>query len=241
VAIVDAALARRAWPHGQTIGQDLRVGTGPVRRVVGVIETQVRSLRSEMPAEAYIPRGATAGWPRLVAWAPGLSPDQLASWVTPAVNMLLPGAVARVEPVTLAGLFNRETGEAEFQGPIMIAFGVVTFALAGIGVFGLVSYLVAQRTREFGIRLALGARNRDIWRAVLGESVAPALVGLITGSAAAWMLERFVRASAFGWPSSGIAAVTMVSVALLVVAFLTAAVPARRTMRIDPSVVLRAE
>jgi ABC-type lipoprotein release transport system permease subunit len=55
------------------------------------------------------------------------------------------------------------------------------------------------------------------------------------------MLERFVRASAFGWPSSGIAAVTMVSVALLVVAFLTAAVPARRTMRIDPSVVLRAE
>jgi hypothetical protein len=76
---------------------------------------------------------------------------------------------------------------------------------------------------------------------LLGESVAPALVGLITGSAAAWMLERFVRASAFGWPSSGIAAVTMVSVALLVVAFLTAAVPARRTMRIDPSVVLRAE
>src|SRR3970282_812679 len=98
----------------------------------------------------------------------------------------------------------------------MIAFGIVTFALAGIGVFGLVSYLVAQRTREFGIRLALGARNRDIWRAVLRESVAPALVGLISGSAAAWTLERFVRASAFGWPSSAIAAVTVVSVALLV-------------------------
>ena len=241
VAIVDAALARRAWPDAHAIGQDLRVGAGPVRRVVGVVETQVRSLRSEMPVEAYIPRAPTAGWPRLVAWAPGLPAEQLVSRLTPAVSTLLPGAVLRAEPVTLAWLFNRQTGEAEFQGPIMIAFGVLTFALAGIGVFGLVSYLVAQRMREFGIRLALGARNRDIWRAVVRETVAPAFAGLLFGSAAAWTLERFVRAAASGWPSSGMAAVTVVSVALLVVAMIAAAGPAWRTLRIDPSVVLRAE
>jgi ABC-type antimicrobial peptide transport system permease subunit len=159
----------------------------------------------------------------------------------PAVSTLVPSAVVRGEPVTLATLFNRQTGEAEFQGPIMIAFGVLTLALAGIGVYGLISYLVAQRTREFAIRLALGARTRDIWRTVGRESIAPAVAGLVAGSAAAWTLERFVRATVFGWPSSGLAALTLVSVALLAGAIIAAAGPARRTMRIDPAAVLRAE
>jgi putative ABC transport system permease protein len=201
----------------------------------------VRSLTSETHSEAYIPRKTTVGWPRWVAWAPGLSATQLVSRLAPAVGALMPGAHVSAEPVTLTSLFIRDTGEAEFQGPIMIAFGVLTFALAGIGVFGLVSYLVAQRTREFGIRLALGARSRDIWRAVGRESVMPAFAGLLMGVTAAWALERFIRSSVFGWPSSGIAAVMAVSAALFVVAIVAAAGPALRTLRIDPCVVLRSE
>ena len=77
----------------------------------------------------------------------------------------------------------------------MTAFGVLAFALAGIGVFGLVSYLVAQRTREFGLRLALGARRQEVWRGVFGESIAPAGLGLAIGIATAWALERVVVSS----------------------------------------------
>jgi putative ABC transport system permease protein len=241
VAVVDAAFASRAWPTAQAIGQDLRVGTGLLRRVVGVVETQVRSLRSETLSEAYIPRSETTGSLYLVAWAPGLSSEQLLNRLIPTLKTILPGAVASAESVTFTRLFNRQTGEAEFQGPIMLAFGVLTFVLAGIGAFGLVSYLIAQRTREFGIRLALGARSHDIWRAVVRESVWPALAGLSIGNAAAWALERFVRANAFGWASSGLIAVALVTVAMLAVAVIAAASPARRALRIDPSVVLRAE
>jgi ABC-type antimicrobial peptide transport system permease subunit len=104
-----------------------------------------------------------------------------------------------------------------------------------------VSYLVEQRTREFGIRFALGARPHDIWRNVIRQSVMPALAGLAIGVAAAWALESVVRSSVFGWQSSGIGAVSAVAVALIAVTILAAAVPARRAMRIDPAMTLKAE
>ena len=123
----------------------------------------------------------------------------------------------------------------------MTAFGILAFVLAGIGVFGLVSYLVAQRTREFGIRIALGARRQDVWRGVLRESLAPAAAGLAVGVGAAWALERFIRSSVFGWESSGALSVLVVSAALLFVALVAAVGPARRVLRIDPAIVLRRE
>jgi ABC-type antimicrobial peptide transport system permease subunit len=108
-------------------------------------------------------------------------------------------------------------------------------------VFGLVSYLVEQRRREFGIRVALGATPGDVWQTVIRQSLVPAVVGLTAGIGAAWALESVVRSSVFGWQSSGVAALAAVAVALLGVAVLAAAVPARRAMRIDPAVTLRAE
>jgi ABC-type antimicrobial peptide transport system permease subunit len=138
-------------------------------------------------------------------------------------------------------LFLREAGEAQFQAPIVAAFGAMAFVLAGIGIFGLVSYLVAHRLREFGIRLALGAQRRDIWRSVVAESVLPAVIGLAIGIPGALALESVVQATAFGWKSSGPLAAAIVSVTLLIVAAVAAVPPARRAMRVDPVQVLRAE
>ena len=123
----------------------------------------------------------------------------------------------------------------------MVAFGLFAFVLAGVGVFGVVSYLVAQRIREFGIRLALGARPRDVWRGVVRQSLAPAGAGLIVGIPAAWALERVVRSAAFGWPSTGVGAAVAVAVLLFGITVIAAAVPARRAMRVDPVQVLRSE
>jgi hypothetical protein len=251
VAIVDAAFARRAWPgpadhaparptFDHALGQELRVD-GVTYRVIGIVAAQVRSLRTAPTGEAYIPRREPAQFTAFAAWAPGVAAAELEQRLTAALASSMPAAVVRTEPVTRMWLFNRQTGEAEFQGPIMAAFAILTFALAGVGIFGLVSYLVAQRTREIGIRIALGARRADIWRRVIRDSVVPAIAGLIVGTAAAWALGRYVRASAFGWDAPGGLAIAVVSVAVLVIAVGAAIGPARRALRIDPVVVLRAE
>ena len=128
-----------------------------------------------------------------------------------------------------------------FRCRLFIAFGVLAFLLAGVGVFGLVSYLVERRQREFGIRLALGAKPTDICWSVFRLSVVPALAGLAVGGASAWALESVVRASVFGWQSSGLGAFVLTSAALLAVAVIASLSPARRAMRVDPAVTLRAE
>ena len=121
---------------------------------------------------------------------------------------------------------------------IGVAVGLVS---RRVGVFGLVSFLVEQRTREFGIRMTLGARPGDIWRTVVGQNLWPAVMGLMIGVAGAWALESVVRSAVFGWPSSGVQAVAIVVVALLGIVVLAAALPARRAMRVDPASALRAE
>jgi predicted permease len=241
VAIVNARLAQRIWPDGNAIGREVRVGDEPARRVIGISASRVYSLSQPPPEEVYIPRADQPAWDQLVVWAPGIAADVLADRLTPIVHAVLPGARVTAVPLEFQWVFNRQTGEAEFQAPLMLGFGLLTFLLAGVGVFGLVSYLVAQRTREFGIRLALGARRHDVWRGVFRESIAPAGLGLAVGVAAAWALERVLSASVFGWESSGVLAVLVVAGALLFVAVVAAIGPARRVLRIDPAVVLRSE
>jgi predicted permease len=243
VAIVDAPFASLAWPDEDPLGQTIRIGDGAPRAIVGVIAPQVRRLDEPTPPTVFVPRPfqpPASGW-RMVVWAPELSADQLVERIAPAAQAIAVGTSVSASPVEFEWVFNRQTGEATFQAPIVTAFGVLAFVLAAIGVFGLVSYLVAQRSREFGIRLALGARRHDIWRGVFRESIAPAGLGLAVGIAAASALERTVRASVFGWESSGVAALLVVTAALLFVAVIAAIGPARRVLRIDPAMVLRSE
>jgi hypothetical protein len=240
VAIVDEKFAQLAWGDVGAVGQELRVG-GVLRKVIGVIEPMRQSLSRESAGQVLVPVAQPYRFSSPMVWAPGAAQADLRVRAHAAIAALLPGVDVEVRPVTLEHLFLREIGEAQFQAPIVAAFGVLAFVLAGIGVFGLVSYLVEQRTREYGIRLALGARPRDVWRSVIRQSVNPALAGLAAGIAGAWALESIVRSSVFGWESSGAGAVGVVTVALFVVAILAAMVPARRAMRIDPSVTLRME
>ena len=243
VAIVDERFASRAWPNEDARDRTIRIGQGGPLTIVGVIAPQVHRLDEAPLPAVYVPRlfePPAYGW-RMVVWAPALRPGEIVERVAPAATAIAEGTKVSASPVEFEWVFNRQTGEATFQAPVMTAFGVLAFALAGIGVFGLVSYLVAQRTREFGIRLALGARRHDIWRGVCRESIAPACLGLVVGIAAASALERIVRASVFGWESSGVAALLVVTGVLLFVAVVAAIGPARRVLRIDPAVVLRSE
>jgi hypothetical protein len=240
VVVVDERFARLAWPDANPVGSMVKAAGG-LRRVIGVVEARRELLDRDMPPSVYVPAPESAGRPAIVAWAPDTNIEDMRTRLTTAVQAAVPGSKITVNAVTFDGLFQRGIGEAKFQAPIVMAFGILAVTLAGIGVFGLVSYLVEQRTREFGIRMALGAKLQDIWRTVMRESIQPTVIGLALGSAGALALESVVQASVFGWKSSGPAAVVIVVIGLLAVAVVAALVPAGRAARIDPARTLRAE
>lgn len=240
VAIVDTAAAHLLWPGREAIGQVVKVGSRTLE-VIGVM-TPVRAALDRSPTpRVIVPSPATTGSGRLVAWSPDGTASDLLPRISAAVSAAVPGATATVRTMTLDSEFERSIGEARFQTPVVLTFGVLATMLAGIGIFGLVSHLVEQRTREFGIRLAIGATRQHIWFSVIREAVVPALAGLALGSAGALALETVVTSTVFGWQSSGAVAVAVVVVILLSVAVLAALIPAARATRVDPALTLRAE
>ena len=120
-------------------------------------------------------------------------------------------------------------------------FGVVALLLAAIGVYGVVAYVVGQRTNEIGIRIALGARSGDIVRWTLRTGLAPALVGLVVGGVAALALSRLLGAQLYDVSPTDPVVFGAVAGVLVLVALLASGVPARRAARVDPAVALRAE
>lgn len=240
VAVLDAAAARLLWPEREAVGQVVKVGNRTLH-VIGVM-TPIRDvLDRPLIPRIVLPSPDATGSGRLVAWSRNGSADELLPRIAAVVGAAVPGATATVRKMTFDTEFARSIGEARFQTPVVMTFGVLATLLAGIGIFGLVSYLVERRSREFGIRLAIGATRQHIWLSVVREAVYPSLVGLAVGSAAAMALESVVQSTVFGWPSSGPLAVAAVVVILLSVAVLAALLPAARATRVDPALTLRAE
>ena len=120
-------------------------------------------------------------------------------------------------------------------------FGVVALLLAAIGVYGVVSYVVGQRTNEIGIRIALGANSADVVRWTLRTGLAPALVGLVGGGVAALALSRLLGAQLYDVSPTDPVVFGGVALGLVIVALLASGIPARRAARVDPAVALRAE
>ncbi len=241
VAVVEDTFASHVWPGQDPMGQTVGIGDGPPRQVIGVVPHARHRLSLETPGLAYVPVPALDHRESLIVWAPGLTADDLMPRLRVAVADAAHGYHVEGESLSFDRLFLRDTGEAYFQRPVVVTFGSFALLLAGIGLFGLVAYLVERRLRDFGIRLALGARPSDIWADVLRQSVMPAVAGLLVGLVVARMLAGLIRSTVFGWESSGTATVVFVSAALLAVALAAAVRPARRAMHVDPVTVLRAE
>ncbi|MGH9163165.1 MAG: FtsX-like permease family protein [Vicinamibacteraceae bacterium] len=143
---------------------------------------------------------------------------------------------ATLDQVTSAWLAPRR-----FSMLVMGAFAIMAFVIAAIGVYGVISYSMARRTREIGLRMAIGAQAADIRRLVLIEGAALAALGIGAGLAGALALTRFLRALLFGVTPSDPLTLLTVSVLLFIVALAAGYVPARRATRIDPLVALRQE
>ena len=128
-----------------------------------------------------------------------------------------------------------------FHTTLIGAFAAVALALALVGVYGVIAYTVSQRTREIGLRMALGARRVDVVKLVLGEATLLALLGVVAGTLASIALSKFVQSLLHGVQSTDVATFALVSAILATAALLASAVPAARAARIDPMKALRSE
>ena len=140
---------------------------------------------------------------------------------------------------TLEELIGESVGERRFAMLILILFATLSLSLAGLGIYGVMSYMVSQRTHEIGVRLALGADRRDILRLILGQGTALAVTGVAIGLAACFGLTRLMTSLLFGVSATDMLTLLFIAALLTGVSALACYVPARRAMKVDPMIALR--
>jgi predicted permease len=244
-AIVTEATARLLWPGQSPIGQALwlpDIDSVTWREVIGVVaDIQFHAIGEAPAAHVFIPWTQTStGRPRLVVRATAADAAGIVTAVREAIESVEPGT--RVDNVaTLDALVARATAQPRFTSRIVSAFGALALVLAAVGIYGTLSFVVGARTREIGVRIALGATPGQIMSRTLSRGLVPAAFGALIGVGAALAIARAFRALLFEIdPVDG--GSMLAGVALLgVVAALAAFGPARRAARVDPVQALRAD
>jgi predicted permease len=244
VAIVNDAMARRAWPGRDPVGRRFSLGPQASDRewhtVVGVVgDMRRQGLERDAFPQAFVPLAQSAsGSVDLFVRASTGETAALAGALRAAV-----GRVDRNAPVVGIAPLERQLGsylaQRRFQTSLLTGFALVALLMAAVGIYGLIQYSIAARTREIGVRMAIGARPADIFRMMIGEGLTLSLAGLGLGLIGAWWLGRAVSGLLFGVGAGD--PLTFAAVALLLTAVALAAcyIPARRAARVDPTVALR--
>jgi putative ABC transport system permease protein len=243
VALVSAGLAQRYWPNADVIGKRIRLGEEekePWRTVVGVVGG-VRTSSFDLPQGttytpfAQVPPQATSfvvrtkGNPLAIAAAVR---QQVAS-----VDAGLPVYDLRAQEQVIGD----NISGIQFSARMMTAFGLLSLLLAGAGIYAVMSYSVAQRTHEIGVRMALGARTSDVLRMIVGHTLRLAGIGLGLGLPLAFIMSRLLAGVMFGVIRGDAVVFVVFPLMLGAVALLAGYVPARWASRVDPMIALRAE
>jgi putative ABC transport system permease protein len=246
VAIITRGLAHDLYGDADPVGQLITscassTNAGPVwRTVVGVVgDTRARGRATEPPREMYMP---SAQWPQNYSMAYLIRGSVPVSTLMPSLRR----AVATVDPdlalsntTTMDAAFAKLQATSRFTMWLLILLGSTGLALALVGVYGVIAYLVAQRTHEFGVRMALGAETGALQWMVVREGIVLGVVGVAAGTAVAIGLARFLAALMFGITTRDPLTYTMVAAALAAVSVAATYVPARRATKIDPLIALR--
>jgi len=242
VVVVNQALARMFWPGQSPVGKEILGGPdAPGWRVVGVAgDVQLRSLRS--------PARPTVYYPLSQMYSSVMDIHVRTVGATAGAARGLREAVAQVDPalpvsrlVDLRGAMVTSMGETRTIGYLLALFAGLALALAAVGLYGLVSFGVAQRVRELGIRIALGARPRALVGLVLGRGLALAGVGLGVGLGLSILFGRALRGLLFAVSPADLLSLGVASAVLLLTAAVAAWLPARRAARVDAVVSLKRE
>jgi putative ABC transport system permease protein len=246
VVILSREAARRHFPGQDPIGQGIRLGWGPPDDkvggiVVGVVgDVKEAGLDAEHPAEIYLPYAQKPITGMDVVLRATVPPSSLASAVRGVVHDLDPDLpVARIE--TLSRIVATSIAQPRFYTALLTAFAGTALLLAALGLFGVISVGVSQRTREIGVRMALGARSGDVVRLVLREAATLAVLGVAVGLVAALALSRTLGTLLFNLSPTDPLVFAAAPLVLLLTAVVAALLPARRAAHVDPIEALRSE
>jgi putative ABC transport system permease protein len=240
--VISETLARRYFASEDPLGQRLLLGRQKLAmQIVGVVgDVKHNNLRNQVRPEFYLPLArftpGTAGLVVRTAGDPALMMTALRRRVWSVDSALAGNLAAPVESLLYASL-----APDRIAGVLLAAFAATTLVLGLVGVYGVLSYSVRQRTREIGIRLALGASQGEVLRMVLGEALGLSAAGVAAGVLAAVLLSRYMAALLFGVTAFDLPTYAVVAVSVPCAALLAAYAPARRATRVDPATSLRAE
>jgi putative ABC transport system permease protein len=240
--IVNAFMAQRYWPNQDPIGSRIRYGREDWMTVIGVVGnvTPGPPGKGFSRMRVHHPFARDAGMGNTVVIRTAGEPESMISAIQARIRAMdkdLP--IQRIETAT--ALMGERLAEPRFYLSLLSCFGFVTLALVALGLYGVMAHSVAQRTREIGIRMAIGAVRRDVMRLVFGRGLALAVVGLVVGGGAAQALSSTMTALLFDAPARDPWTFAIVAVVLLMSASCACWIPARRATQVEPVVALRHE
>jgi putative ABC transport system permease protein len=241
VAIINETMARRYWPNTNPIGRRIVLDAAANRtwEIVGVVGGgKYRSLRQTETAKVFRPlEQSYASWITLVVRTDG-DPLRLGDAVRRELRALDPG-IPLFDVRALEQHIAQASSEERMAAQVAGAFSLLALLLASLGIYGVLAYIVAQRRREIGIRMALGARPPEIVRLVVGRGLTLATIGVAAGIPAAMLSTRLLQALVFGVAPGDFTNYSVAVALLLAVAAIATFLPARRATAVDPLVTLR--
>jgi putative ABC transport system permease protein len=247
VVIVSQSLARHYWPLDQALGKRLKPGFSNDAwcTVVGVVgDTKQWGLGEPSPPAMYLPYPQAPGTFMMqditLVLRAGSGPLALASAARRAVQAVDPDLPV-FDVATMDQVVYRSASAPRVNTVLLGIFATLALVLAAVGIYGVMSYAVAQRTHEIGVRVALGAEGSDILRQVVRQGMLPAVIGIATGTVGAWGVTRFLSSLLFGVRPADPMTFTLVPLLLAAVGVLACLLPARRATKVDPVVALRYE
>ena len=243
VAIVDQKFVDRYFPDQDPMGKGLDIGNGTdgFYKIVGVVGSVLHdSLDGKPSPTMYIPYTQdvfSSMW--VVVRAKG-EPTQLSAAARQAVRDI-DSTLPAFAMTPLADVVSESIAQRRFSMLLIGVFGAIALVLAAVGLYGVVSYSVSQRTQEIGLRMAIGADRRDVLRLIVGGGMKLAVIGVVIGVAGALALSKVIATMLFELTPMDLVSYSGTVMVLLAVAMVACYVPARRAMRVDPIIALRAE
>ena len=242
IAVINQTMAKTFWPNQDAVGKVFHSGVDV--RVIGVVgDSSVFGVQKKPFPEAYFPYTAAVDWPGFsghIAVRTSSAPMS----ILPALRSQLKeldSSLAAFQPRTMEQVIAEATQDTGIMTYLLGSFSALALLLAAVGLYSVLAYLVTQRTREIGIRMALGAQQSDVLRMVMGHGSKLTFAGLIIGVTSALALTRFLKTMLFGVDGKDPATFAGVMAILAAVAMAACFIPALRAVRVEPMVALRDE
>jgi putative ABC transport system permease protein len=243
VVLINSTLAKRYWPNEDPVGKRVQLGdtTGPFRTITGVVgDVDHKGLDDPPDIQVYTPHTQFDDSFQQLVVRTSVDPASLTAAVRNEIRAV-DANVPIYQIATMRQLISSSVAQRRFTLVLLAGFAGIALLMSAIGIYGVMSYTVTQRTQEIGIRVALGAQTGDVLKLVIRQGMLLVLVGVANGLIGAFGLTRLMEGLLFGVSASDPLTFAGISVLLISVALLACYVPARRAAKVDPLIALRYE